>query len=144
MAFPKPKPKKKTTLTVTKVQKAFNEAIRARDQRCTIDHGQCSGNLECSHFFPVGANSTLRFYPLNAYTQCSSAHFEHHDRNPLLYVNWMKANHYDDIEWMQSVRGKASIRYNQSTLKDILDMCNRGHLEHLTLYIEELNGGRVK
>jgi hypothetical protein len=143
MPFPKTKAKKKATLTITKVQKAFNDAIRERDGRCTINHGSCSGNLECSHFFPVGANSTLRFYPGNAYTQCSSAHFEHHNRNPLIYVSWMKANKADDLEWMQSVRSRASVRYNQGTLRDIYALCKGGQMQMLKEYIEDLNGGRV-
>jgi hypothetical protein len=142
MQFPKPKPKKKTTLTIKKVQDAFNEAIRRRDARCTIDHPCCAGNLECSHFFPVGANTSLRFYPGNAYTQCSSAHFEHHNRNPLIYVSWMKEYKADDLAWMQSVRGKASVRYNQSVLMDIYKMCRAGDMNELTRYIEDLNGGR--
>jgi hypothetical protein len=147
MPFPKPKAKKKTTLTITKVQKAFNDAIRERDGQCTIAgkdcHGYCSGHLECSHFFPVGANSSLRFYPGNAYAQCSSAHFEHHNRNPMIYVSWMKETKADDLEWMQSVRSKASVRYNQGTLRDIYAFCKSGKMQELKEYIEELNGGRV-
>ena len=136
------KKKHKPKLSITKVQKAFNEAIRARDEACTIMHGDCSGNLECSHFYPVGSNGGLRFYPGNAYTQCSSAHFAHHNRNPLLYVRWMQELHSDDLDWMESVRGKSIVRYNQVTLGQIYLMCKSNDIEQLKNFIENINGGR--
>lgn len=133
----------KTKLTAKKVQIAFNKAICERDKQCTISTADCAGRLECSHFFPVGGNGGLRFYPGNAYAQCSGHHLTHHNRDPLMYAQWMQKNHKADLEWMESVRGKP-VQYTQPVLRDIQNMCKDGLLTALTLYIEELIGGRKR
>ena len=125
-------------LTKKKVQDTFNEAIRKRDGRCTYDlPHNCSASLQCSHFFPIGSNDALRFYPPNAWTQCAAIHMEHHNRNPLVYVRWMEENFASSLEYMESVR-KRTVKYSQPVLKDIYALCREGKIEALTAYIENL------
>lgn len=71
---------RKNKIPIAKVQDAFNAAIRRRDGRCMIkDYEPCEGQLECSHFYSVGSTPSLRFYPPNAYAQCSKHHWRHHN-----------------------------------------------------------------
>jgi hypothetical protein len=128
----------KQKLTAAKVQKLFNEAIRKRDNGC-INKGECSGNLECSHFYPVGGNSGIRFHPDNAHTQCSRHHFDHHNRDPLMYVRWMERYKPEVLEKLEIMRHNA-IRYNQSTLREIKALCKSGDLDTLRELIESLHG----
>ena len=116
-------------IRISKVQEAFNKAIVRRDRGCVIaDDTPCSGQLQCSHYFPVGGNSSLRFYPFNAYTQCASHHLAHHNRNPLFYTEWMQRNMMEELCWMESVRGK-SVRYSQAVLGAIYTACMNDDLD---------------
>ena len=137
MVKAQPKKKKKKKLTVTKVQDAVNYAIRLRDAGCINHDGTCKGNLEASHFFGKGGNGGLRYYPPNIHGQCSKHHFDHHQRNPLCYVEWMQENLPEELEWMESVRGRV-VKYSQSVLEDIQALAKAGELEALTEYIRSL------
>lgn len=140
MTFPKHKKPKAPKLTLPKVQVEFNAAIRRRDQWCIMSHSACAGKLEASHFFAVGGNSSLRFYPPNCHTQCTAHHqAEFHNNNPLAYTEWMQAN-VPQLEWMRVAR-KREIKYTQDRLKEILALCKSDQLEALALYIEALLGG---
>jgi len=132
-----PKKKKAKKLTVTKVQDAVNYAIRMRDGVCINQDGTCNGRLEASHFFGKGGNGGLRFYPPNIHGQCSKHHYDHHQRNPLCYVRWMQENRAEELEWMESARGKV-VKYSQPVLEDIMELARRGQLDELTAYIKAL------
>jgi hypothetical protein len=136
---PQPKKKKAKKLTVTKVQDAVNKAIKERESVCINQDATCKGNLEASHFFGKGGNGGLRYYPPNIHPQCSKHHFDHHQRNPLCYVEWIEENLPDQVEWMKTARVKV-LKYSQPVLKDIYEMAKSGKLDELTQYIETLLG----
>ena len=116
-------------IRISKVQEAFNKAIIRRDMRCMVANDlPCSGGLQCSHYYPVGGNSCLRFYPFNAYAQCAGHHLAHHNRDPLFYTQWMQLNHAKELYWMESVRGK-SVRYTQVVLNEIYTLCQADNLD---------------
>ena len=126
-------------ISLDKVQSAFNDAVKRRDCRCMIrDYEPCYGQLECSHFFTVGGNQTLRFYPPNAYTQCSKHHWKHHNdkKCSCLYENWMKENHLEDYNTMILMRHKI-IKYDDDLKSHIIKLCNENRLDELTELIEK-------
>lgn len=119
---------KKKKLSISKVQEAFNKAIVRRDSACMVKNDNpCSGQLQCSHFYPVGGNSGLRFYPFNAFTQCAGHHFSHHNRDTLFYPKWMQEHCLEELKWMESVRG-IPVRYTQAVLFDIYNACKTDNL----------------
>lgn len=123
-------------ITVSKVQTIFNAAIRRRDGMCVMA-GDHAGNLECSHFFTVGGNGALRFYPPGAHTQCTSHHHaEFHNDNPLPYTRWMQVN-VAELDWMEDHR-KTIIRYSQPTLHAIAEYCKKDAMVQLQQFIEAL------
>ena len=132
-------------LTAKKVQVEFNDAITRRDAMCMVRDGSpCSivdkeHPLHCSHFFPTGGNSGLRFYPFNAFAQCAGHHISHHNRNPKFYAEWMMKNHPEELEWMESVRGKA-VRYTQVVLRDIMKACKDDDLDKVRDIVRGLYG----
>ena len=116
-------------IRISKVQEAFNKAIIRRDMGCMIkNETPCSGQLQCSHYYPVGGNSCLRFYPFNAYAQCAGHHLAHHNRDPLFYTQWMQLNHPKELYYMESVRGKC-VRYTQLVLNEIYTKCQADDLD---------------
>ena len=130
--------RKKKKLSVTKVQEAFNKAIVRRDSMCMVRNGDaCSGGLQCSHFFPVGGNSGLRFYPYNAFAQCAGHHLAHHNRDPLFYSRWMQSHCPAELKWMESVRG-IPVRYTQAVLAEIYEACNNDNLYEVRRIIRSL------
>ena len=129
---------RKKGLTTSKVQTLFNRAIIERDRACMVRNGdRCSGQLQCSHFYPVGGNSGLRYYPYNAYAQCAGHHLAHHNRDPKFYAEWMMKNHPEELEWMESVRGKA-VRYSQYVLTDIYAHLCADDLEGVRMIVRGL------
>lgn len=132
---------KKKKLTIQQVQQNFNRAIVRRDGICRVTDGRtnCKGVYQCSHFFPVGGNSCLRFYPYNAFTQCAGHHLAHHNRDPKFYTVWMQEHYQHELEWMESVRGK-SLRYTQPILEQISDLCRNEQLRELAELIRGLLG----
>ena len=131
--------KKTSKITITQVQKDFNRAIVRRDNMCLVRdyRTNCSGVLNCSHYFPVGGNGALRFYPYKAFAQCAGHHFTHHNRDPQFYTLFMLENYRHELEWMNSVRGK-TIRYTQPMLKEISKLCKEGKLKELAKMIREV------
>ncbi|MCR5725409.1 MAG: recombination protein NinG [Treponema sp.] len=128
-------------IPIEKVQEAFNAAIRWRDGRCMVkDCELCSGQLECSHFFSVGANPALRFYPPNAYTQCHVHHWRHHNKAEPFYTDWMKKQHPADFERMEKMRHRY-IKYSNALKAEILQLCMFGQLDALTRLLDGLLGG---
>ena len=124
-------------ISIEKVQEAFNSAIKRRDCRCMIkDFEPCYGQLECSHFYTTGANPALRFYPLNAYGQCSKHHWNHHNKSARTYVEWMQNNHQKELEYMQTARNKF-IKYDDDLKAEIIRLCNADKLDELQKLIEE-------
>jgi len=129
---------RKKGLTLSKVQTLFNRAIIERDRQCMVQNGdRCSGQLQCSHFYPVGGNSGLRFYPYNAFAQCAGHHLAHHNRDPKFYAEWMMKNHPEELEWMDSVRGKP-VRYNKFVLTDIYAHLCADDLESVRVIVRGL------
>lgn len=113
------------------VQKAFNKAIRKRDGRCMIkDYDFCNGGLECSHFFKVSSNPTLRFYPFNAYTQCQRHHWKHHNISERPYIDFLLHFYPDELQYMKTVR-KRCIKYSEPLKAKIIELCNSGKLIEL-------------
>lgn len=127
-------------LTTSQVQRAFNAAVLRRDKICRVrDDTPCGGGLQCSHFYPVGGNGGLRFYPENAYAQCAGHHFAHHNRNPAFYHEFMELRP-DELEWMQSVRGRP-VRWTQETLRAIYDACRKDNLREVRRIVRKLLEG---
>lgn len=133
------KKRKVKKLSISKVQDAVNHAIRLRDVYCINQDGTCSGRLEASHFFGKGGNGGIRFHPDNIHGQCTKHHFDHHQRNPLVYVEWMQQNKPDELARLESMRGRA-IKYNQVTLQEIYDMALAGNLDGIKKLVESLHG----
>lgn len=126
---------RKHKIPISKVQDAFNSAIKRRDGRCLIkDYEPCCGALECSHFFTVGASPSLRFYPLNAYTQCSRHHFNHHQGGSL-YSDFMMDFHQADLDKMLSMKNRI-IKYTDDLKRQIIKLCNEDKLDELKMLIE--------
>ena len=126
-------------ISLDKVQTAFNNAIKRRDCRCMIrDFEPCYGQLECSHFFPVGSNPAIRFYPPNAYAQCQKHHWKHHNdkKCSCWYENWMKENHLEDYDKMILMRHKI-IKYDDDLKSQIIKLCNEDKLDELTELIKK-------
>jgi hypothetical protein len=134
------KKKKVKKLSVTKVQAAVNKMIREHDERCIVRDGkhECCGMLTASHFYCIGGNSTFRFYPPNIHTQCFGHHGIHErGQDPFFYRRWMEAHEPSGLDFMERNWGKI-IRYSQPVLRDIMAMAQRGQIELLTAYIEEM------
>ena len=127
---------RKHKISIAKVQDAFNAAIKRRDCRCVVrDFEPCAGNLECSHFYTVGANPTIRFYPLNAYAQCQKHHWNHHNKNEKFYHDYMINNHQQDMKRMEGMR-KRFIDYTDELKAEIIRLCNSDKLDELRELIE--------
>ena len=128
---------RKNKIPLEKVQKAFNDAIKRRDCRCMVqDYEPCEGQLECSHFYTVGANPTLRFYPPNAYTQCQKHHWNHHNKKYTFYEMFLVAEHPQDWLKMQRLR-HCIIRYTDELKAEIIKLCKEDKLDELTQRIEK-------
>ena len=129
---------RKHKISMDKVQTAFNSAIKRRDCRCMIkDFEPCCGSLECSHFFGVGSNPSLRFYPPNAYAQCQRHHFNHHNKKESanVYKNWLLENHFEEADFMARNRNNF-IKYTDELKAEIIRLCNADKLDELTDLIE--------
>ncbi len=131
---------RKHKISIDKVQEAFNAAIKRRDGRCMIkDFEPCYGPLECSHFYTVGSSPALRFYPLNAWTQCSKHHFNHHNKKEPFYQKWLVAQnieHYEVLIRMERWKNKY-IKYTDDLKAEIIRLCNADKLDELKELIEE-------
>lgn len=130
---------RKNKISLTKVQEAFNSAIKRRDKRCMIrDYEPCCGQLECSHFFSVGSSPSLRFYPPNAWTQCQKHHWNHHNRKESseVYKNWLMENEVCQLILMDSYR-HSYIKYTDELKAEIIRLCNDDKLDELKELIEE-------
>ena len=130
----------KGTIKTQKVQLAFNHAIVRRDNRCRIrDYEPCSGRLECSHFHTVGSTNALRFYPYNAFAQCSLHHHNHHTKkeDKDMYRNWLLENYPKEFAYMESVKNNY-IKYTDEVKANIISFCNNDNLEGLADYLKEL------
>lgn len=147
MIKPLPKPEKKAKakkkkvkkLTAAKVQVAVNAAIRRRDGECIVRDGkhECAGCLTASHFYSVGGNGCLRFYPLNIFTQCFGHHGIHErNQDPVFYHAWMIEHNSGALEFMERVRGSV-IKYDQETLRIIKDYAEEDRLDLLCDFISE-------
>lgn len=132
---------RKHKISIEKVQKAFNDAIKRHDKRCMVkDYEPCCGQLECSHFFTVGSSPSLRFFPPNAYTQCQKHHWKHHNDREFQKVDYyglfMEYNHGEDLDFMERARHKY-IKYDDELKAEIIRLCNEDKLEELKKLIEE-------
>lgn len=133
MSLSKPKTTRKKKLTPALVQIEFNRAIVRRDhKKCMVQDGlcRCAGHPQCSHFFAVKGNSGLRFYPPNAHCQCAGHHLIHHNRDQYFYSKWMMNHYPEELEWMETVRGRA-VRYTQEVLQEILDASKKDNLDRV-------------
>ena len=127
---------RKNKISLTKVQEAFNSAIKRRDRRCMVrDYELCGGQLECSHFFSVGSSPSLRFYPPNAWTQCQKHHWRHHNKEEPFYLNWVSQNHFMEWQLMENIRHKY-IKYTDDLKAEIIRLCNADKLDELKELIE--------
>ncbi len=129
---------RKHKISLEKVQKAFNDAIKRRDCKCVIkDFEPCYGGLEASHFFTVGGNPSLRFYPPNAYAQCSRHHWNHHNKKESanVYKNWLLENHFEEADFMARNRNNF-IKYTDELKAKIIELCNADKLDELKELIE--------
>ena len=128
---------RKHKISLDKVQKAFNDAIKRRDGRCMVkDYECCCGLLECSHYYTVGGNPTLRFYPPNAYAQCQKHHWNHHNKKEPFYERYLLAVHPQDWLKMEKLR-HCIIKYTDELKAEIIKLCNEDRLDELTERIEE-------
>jgi len=136
-AQPKKGKKKTKKLSVVKVQAAVNAAIRRRDGRCVVtdDKHPCAGHLTASHFYSVGGNGCLRFYPPNIHTQCFGHHGIHErNQDPVFYHDFMISIHLNALAFMEKARGSV-LKYTQEVLHVIKDLAEKDELETLELYI---------
>lgn len=123
-------------ISIDKVQEAFNSAIKRRDMRCMVrDYETCCGELECSHFFSVGSSPSLRFYPMNAWTQCQKHHFNHHNKKEEFYAYWLSENHESELLHLAQLRTKY-IKYTDELKAEIIRLCNADKLDELKELIE--------
>lgn len=128
---------RKNKIPITKVQDAFNAAIRRRDGRCMIkDYEPCEGQLECSHFITVGCCNALRFYPMNAWAQCSKHHWRHHHSKEHFYYRWLIDNHEKEFDEMLSL-AHHYIKYTDWLKAEIIRLCNADKLDELKELIEK-------
>lgn len=133
---------RKHKISLDKVQNAFNSAIKRRDCRCMIrDFEPCYGELETSHYFTVGANPSLRFYPPNAYAQCQKHHWKHHNvwtygDNFISYQGWLEEHHKQDLKEMELLRHRF-IKYTDDLKAEIIRLCNEDKLDELTELIKK-------
>jgi hypothetical protein len=127
----------------TSVQNAFNKAVVERDGRCVICGRSEGVQLQCSHFFPVGSHSGLRFHPDNAYCMCARCHISHHQRDPYLYVKWFQKNKPLVLTYIDSVKNEV-VHYDQPLLESIL-RCVKGRnfLALRGLLTNELQGSKA-
>jgi gamma-glutamylcyclotransferase (GGCT)/AIG2-like uncharacterized protein YtfP len=135
---PKKGKKKTKKLSVVKVQVAVNAAIRRRDGRCVVtdDKHACAGVLTASHFYSVGGNGCLRFYPPNIHAQCFGHHGIHErNQDPVFYHAWMMYNYPSTLEFMNTSRGTV-IKYDQDTLRHIKELSDTDQLDILQEFIE--------
>lgn len=125
-------------ISLDKVQTAFNNAIKRRDYKCIVQDLKtpCSGQLECSHFFGVGSNPALRFYPPNAYAQCSHHHLMHHTGKEPFYENYIKFWHINEWNKMERMRHRY-IKYTDELKTEIIRLCNEDKLWELRMLIEK-------
>ena len=129
---------RKHKISLEKVQKAFNDAIKRRDCKCVIkDFEPCYGGLEASHFFTVGGNPSLRFYPPNAYAQCSRHHWNHHNKKESanVYHNFLVKYHCEEQATMEVLRHRY-IKYTDELKSKIIQLCNEDRLDELKELIE--------
>ena len=134
------KKRRTTKLTAAKVQVEFNAMIRRRDGRCMVNDGYCTNNtLQASHYFPIGGNGGLRFYPYNVWTQCGKHHNCHHHGNTDMYPRWLREHCPEELEWMASVCGRP-VRYTQAVLREILEACKRDDAEAVRKIVRGLYG----
>ena len=127
---------RKHKIPLSKVQEAFNAAIKRRDGRCMVrDYEPCCGELECSHFFTVGSSPALRFHPYNAWTQCRKHHWNHHNKKLAFYEDWMMNNHLDEHTKLGQLSHKY-IKYTDELKAEIIRLCIEDRLEELKTLIE--------
>lgn len=132
---------RKNKISLDKVQKAFNSAIKRRDMRCMIkDYEPCSGQLEASHFYTVGSTPSLRFYPPNCYAQCQRHHWKHHNawksEDDWSYLQWIMNNHFFQTEYMTVIKNRY-IKYTDELKAEIIRLCNADKLDELKELIEK-------
>ena len=121
-------------ISLSRVQEAFNSAIKKRDGICRVrDFSPCCGSLECSHYFSVGAYPTLRFYPKNAYAQCACHHRLHHSGKKF-YTEWIQEQPF--FEKMSAMKNRY-IKYTEELKAMIITLCNSGRLDELAELIEK-------
>jgi len=131
------KKKKAKKLTATKVQTIVNAAIRRRDGECIIRDGRhpCAGVLTASHFYSVGGNGCLRFYPYNIFTQCFGHHGIHErNQDPVFYHDFMMRHYPNELAWMEVARGHV-VKYDQETLHETKLLAETDDLDGLSVYI---------
>lgn len=131
---------RKNKIPLSKVQEAFNAAIKRRDGRCMIrDYEPCCGELECSHYFSVGSSPSLRFYPPNAYAQCQKHHWKHHNDwtcdDEFNYEWFMYCYHEKELKYMETIR-HCYIKYTDELKAEIIRLCNEDRLDELKELIE--------
>lgn len=130
---------RRKNIPMKKVQVAFSNAIKRRDCRCMIkDYEPCSGSLECSHYFTQGANPSLMFYPPNAYAQCASHHWKHHNKIECseMYKNrLLEMGKKKELEKMEFLRSKY-IKYSDELKLEIIRLCETDNLSELKQLIE--------
>lgn len=105
------------------------------------DYEPCCGQLECSHFYTVGSSPSLRFYPPNAWTQCSKHHFNHHNKwkkniDRKAFEAAVIAKYCEDLDYMESHRNRF-IKYTDELKSEIIRLCNADKLDELKELIEE-------
>lgn len=84
MKFPKPKKvkvkrkasRKPIAIMKDNLQRIFNKYIVLKDGQCITCGSRY--NLQCSHYFSVGAAPSIRYNEINAHCQCSGCHQGYH------------------------------------------------------------------
>ena len=138
------KERQRQGIKIIDVQREFNAAIVRRDRMCVVRDGTpCSGILQCSHYYSVGANGVLRFFPDNANTMCAHHHAQYHAGKKKFYTDWYKQDPLREVslELLDAFRWN-TVRYTQPLLKEILRACREDRLYDVGLMILEILKGQ--
>lgn len=137
--------KERRRIKLVDVQREFNSAIVRRDRMCVVRDGTpCFGVLQCSHYYSVGANSVLRFFPDNANTMCAHHHAQYHAGKKKFYTDWYKQDPLREVSLvlLDAFRWN-TVRYTQSLLEEILRACREDRLYDVGLMILDILKGKV-
>ena len=135
MKFPKPKKvkvkrkKSRKPLSILKenLQRIFNRYIVLKDGQCITCGSRY--NLQCSHYFSVGAAPSIRYNEINAHCQCSGCHQGYHAQGNSkimlggghTYAMYMLSVYGENVIAELKAEGSKSYKWTIDELKEKID-----------------------